>query len=331
MKRIFIFLLALNAVFTQAQKPAFYLGFDEIFDNREFNGRYGMPQTIFAERINSGLRFSFDSIHSIRTGINYMYENGHELLAVRPQIDLSYHYSGSRFEAAFGSFSRRQLMDYPLILLSDSLDYYRPNLEGGSLAWNWTVGRIKGRAHYWIDWMGRQTTQVRESILTGLDLKVEAGIIYAKLITVRYHLARTRAEDDQNSVYDEGAFLAMLGLELSKVFGFDELDISSGYMKIYEWPRRTRLNWFQGWYSEIRAGRGIFDFKAAHYLGEGFALRFGHPLYAADHYGRLDFFIDPFRSSRVRSKIGWSMHLFPGEGVYHSQQLLISVFLRPLS
>ena len=56
-----------------------------------------------------------------------MYEFGGELLGVTPQIDLYYSYNTEKLQMYFGSFPRRDLMNYPLFLLTDSLDYYGRN------------------------------------------------------------------------------------------------------------------------------------------------------------------------------------------------------------
>lgn len=47
--------------------------------------------------------------------------------------------------------------------------------------------------------------------------------------------------------------------------------------------------------------------------------------YRAGHYGRLDFFTDPFRIQNIDSKIGWNIHIVAGKGIHHSQQLLMCV------
>ena len=132
MNRILITLLfgLLPAFSGLSQTPGFYLGFDGILDNREYFTPYGIHQTIFGARINPGVAFSWDTVHQVRVGLNYMYEFGGELLGVKPQIDLYYSYNAGHIRFLFGSFLRRELLDEPLMLMTDSHDYYRPNLEG---------------------------------------------------------------------------------------------------------------------------------------------------------------------------------------------------------
>ena len=68
-----------------------------------------------------------------------------------------------------------------------------------------------------------------------------------------------------------------------------------------------------------------FGLNGVYYYGTPIQFEYGDPFYRAGNYGRLDFFIDPFSNSKIESKIGWNIHMIPGEGIHHSQQILISV------
>jgi hypothetical protein len=306
-----------------AQKPRFYLGFDQILDNREYFTEYGYHQTMFGARLNTGAFFSFDTIHQIRAGINYMYEYGGEFLGVKPQIDLYYSYCTERIDLFVGSFSRRERMDYPLMLLTDSLNYYRPNMEGASVRYTWGWGTVHG----WVDWTGRETEETRESILAGIDATLKTGVFYLKAISTRYHLARTTAANDNNRLRDDGALVALLGMDLSERTWFHLLDISTGMASTYLRARPGDFVWNQGWLTQLDTRKGIFGLKASWYMGDPSPLRYGDRLYSHGDYGRFDFYIDPFHNPRISSKIGWNLHWLPGDGLYHSQQLLISISL----
>ena len=325
MKRsiIHIVLLSLCVIPGVAQTPRFYLGFDQILDNREYFTDYGYPQTIFGARINTGASFSFDSVHQIHVGINYMYEYGGELLGVTPQIDLYYSYRSDRLDFFVGSFPRRELMDYPLLQLTDSLDYYRPNMEGASVRYSWGWGTVHG----WVDWTGRETEEIRESILAGFDATLKAGIFYFNTMATRFHLARTTAADDSNQIRDDGSLVVMAGGDLSERVGLDRLDLSSGWVSTYLRVRPAGYNWNHGWLTQLDLRKSIFGFRGSWYMGGPSPLLYGDRLYSHGDYGRLDFYIDPFRNPRITSKIGWSLHFLPGEGILHSQQILIHINL----
>jgi len=316
-----IILLLLCVLSGFAQSPRFYLGFDQILDNREYFTDYGYHQTIFGARINTGASFTFDSTHQIHAGINYMYEYGGDLLGVTPQIDLYYSYRSDRLDLFVGSFPRRGRMDYPLLLLTDSLDYYRPNMEGASVRYNWDWGTVHG----WVDWAGRETEEVRESILAGFDATLRAAVFYVSTIATRYHLARTTAADDNNQLRDDGSLVVVAGVDLSERVGLDRLDFSSGWVSTYLRARPDEVVWNQGWITQLDMRKGFFGIRGSWYMGDPSPLLYGDRLYSHGDYGRFDFYIDPFRNPCITSKIGWNLHMLPGEGLYHSQQLLIQI------
>ncbi|MCK5135276.1 MAG: hypothetical protein KAR19_05765 [Bacteroidales bacterium] len=319
----YIGLVFFASLYSTAQTPEFYLGFDQILDNREYFTPYAKHQTIFGARINAGASFSLDSVHSVHAGINYMYEFGGELLGVEPQIDLYYRYKTENLQIYFGSFPRRDLMNYPLFLLTDSLDYYRPNIEGASIRYSWDWGTVHG----WVDWTGRASEDTRESILAGIDATFRAGLFYFSPTLTRYHLARSEAADDHNHIRDDGAIMLLAGIDLSDRIPLDLFNFASGLATTYERTMPSDYLLFNGWFSQLDMKRSIFGIKGIYYLGDSSPLLYGEPLYSSGNYGRLDFFVDPFKNPRISSKFGWNLHFLPGEGILHSQQILIHISL----
>jgi hypothetical protein len=326
-----ILILLLLSLSSGAQAPRFnaefYLGFDQILDNREYFTEYGVHQTFFGARVNPGMAFRFDSLHAVRVGFNYMYEFGGTFLGVRPQLDLNYSYSGDHLRVRFGSFPRREVMDYPLILLTDSLHYYRPNTEGASIQYTWDMGPVEGSAHGWVDWMGREDTITREAIHAGGDLTFRWKMLYVTGMATRYHLARTTSPTDMNQIRDDGSIVGMAGLDLSGYLFFDRFDISSGMVTTYRRQRPSINQWFTGWYSELNMRFRFMGLKGSYYFGDGSPLALGDPLYSYGNYARIDLYFDPFKNPRITSKFAWCFHILPWEGLFHSQQVLVQVKL----
>jgi hypothetical protein len=319
-----IVLLLLLSFPGRAQEPDFYLGFDQILDNREYFTEYATHQTYFGVRINPGVSFGFDSMHSINLGVNYMYEFGGEWLGVKPQIDLFYSFSAEKFQVKLGSFPRKEVMEYPLFSLADSLQYYRPNVEGASIRYNWEWGSFHG----WVDWMGRENDTTREAIHAGFDATINLGLAYLSATTTRYHLARTTSPADNNQIRDDGSLMILAGIDLSDRVFLTKLNMASGVASTYLRQRPDpSFTWSHAWYTSIDLRYRIFGIKGSYYLGGPSALLLGDPLYSSGNYGRIDFFVDPFKNPRISSKIGWNLHMIPGDGLYHSQQILVSVML----
>lgn len=317
---LFLFITLLPGL---AQKPVFYLGFDHILDNREYHTDYGYSQTIFGVRINPGAYVTFNSIHQIHAGINYMYEFGGKLLGVKPQIDLYYSYQSEKIDLFLGAFPRRDLVNYPLMVLTDTIKYYRPNMEGASIRYHneWVS------VHVWVDWINKVSNDIRESVLAGADLKLKSGAFYLKGITTRGHLARTTSADDKNHVRNEGSLLAMIGMDLAELCGIERFDLSSGRVSTFLHTYQGGYDWNHGWLSQLDIRKGMFGVMGSWYMGDPCTLTYGDRLYNHGDYGRIDFYIDPFRNPHITSKIGWNLHWLPGDGLYHSQQLLIQINL----
>jgi len=196
-------------------------------------------------------------------------------------------------------------------------------MEGASIQYSWNWGSLHG----WVDWTGRATEEIRESILGGFDATIRTGVLYFTTIATRYHLSKTEAVHDRNRIRDDGSVLLVAGIDLSEKTQLDLLDFSTGYAGTYERTMPDSYHWFSGWLSELDLKYRIFGFKGSYYLGASSPLRYGDPLYSSGNYGRLDFFVDPFRNPRISSKFGLNLHLLPGDGIYHSMQILIHIQL----
>lgn len=325
MKRLLIF-LALTCSWAnamQAQSPRFYIGFDGILDNREYFTPYAMHQTIFGARINPGVAFTWDTVHQIHVGLNYMYEFGGDFLGVAPQIDLYYSFQGEQLQFRFGSFPRRELLNEPLMLMTDSLDYYRPNLEGAYIGTQWGWGSAQG----WVDWTGRETPDTRESILGGANVTLQNSWYSIISGVIWHHLAKTTADSDSHRIRDEGSVKVMAGADLSEKTLLDRLEFTTGWVATHTRTRPASTDWFHGWLSLLELKYKFAGISGSYYLGDPSPLSYGDRLYGSGNYGRLDFYIDPFKDARISAKISWNLHLLPGDGLYHSQQLLLYIRL----
>jgi len=250
-----------------------------------------------------------------------MYEFGGDLTGVVPQIDLYYSFTSKHLKMLFVSFPRRDLTDYPLFMLTDSLNYYRPNIEGSFIQYSWEWGTIHG----WVDWTGRATEEIRESIFVGLDATLTAGRFYFKPTTTRYHMAHTLAVDDATHIRDDGAIALIAGVDISDLVPLDFFSLSSGSMSTYMQARPADYVWAHGWLSELNVKHAIAGFKGTYYKGGPSPLIYGDHLYRSGHYGRIDIYVEPFSNPRIAARFGCGVHLMIGDRVFHSQQVLIHI------
>ncbi len=320
-KSLLIIVLALSGLSVRGQRVGYDISFHQIFDNREYFSEYAFPQTIFGARLDASLVFRIDTTHSFAAGLNYLYEHGSSILSVPPQVTLYYAYRSDQMDMALGSFPRRNRVDMPLVFLTDTLNYFRPNIEGGYLSYVSSFFEVYG----FIDWTGRVATNTRESFLAGMDASFRLSHFFLNPSILMYHEARSYQRSDAHPIRDNGVMSMMAGYGVDNNKEPLSVKLSAGYILSYDRLRPAELEWGRGWIAHVDFRYTIFGFKGVYYFGTPVVFEYGDPFYQSGNYGRMDIFADPFRKENIDSKIGWNIHFVPGEGVHHSQQLIMRV------
>ncbi len=319
-KPVLILLLFLQTGLLKAQAPAFYVRFDQIMDNREYFSPYAWPQTILGARLNTGLRFQLDSVHFLSAGVNYMYEYGGALNGIPLTIDLYYHYKGEHIKMWFGSFPRRDKLEYPLVLLSDTLNYYRPNMEGGLVRWEGQLGYLQA----WADWTSRQTEVVKETFLAGLEGYQHSGIWMASQHIYMYHRASTVNNVTHEPIRDNGGAALLTGLDLSDYTVLDRLLLDAGVVGSYDRVRPDPYGFAWGGLVRLRSLYRFAGLDLTWYRGDPQILAYGDTFYRSGNYLRADLYVKLFRRYGIDARVGLSLHFTAGD-LNNSQQVLISV------
>jgi hypothetical protein len=319
-KSLIIIVLAIAFLPVRGQRPGHEISFYQIFDNREYFSEYAFPQTIFGARLDASLVFSIDSLHRFAAGLNYLFEHGSSVFGVPPGVNLYYTYQSDQLELAFGAFPRKGRIGMPLVFLTDTLNYYRPNVEGAYVA----LEKEHMEMYGFVDWTGRVSETTREAFLVGMDASFSYAHFFLNPSFLMYHNARSYHPADAGPIRDNGIFSLVAGVSAG---GEKELsmELSAGYLASYNRFRPDSFTWGKGWITNISLRYTIFGFKGVYYFGTPIAFEYGDPFYRAGRYGRVDIFADPFKLENIDSKIGWNMHFVPGEGLHHSQQLLMCV------
>jgi len=316
---ILFFTLALSSPL-QSQRFEWLAGFDGFLDNREYYTIH-MPQTIFGSRFRAEVGGSIDGIHRLRAGINYLYEFGTAIDAQKPNLTLYYEYHNQGVRLFAGAFPRRDLLHFPLALLSDTLHYYRPNIEGlyARYSWSW------GRQNAFLDWTSRQTDTIQERFMAGTSGKLFFRDFFLSNYFLLSHFAGASVYDPDHSVNDNMGYNIDLGVDLSGRTFLDSLCISVGVLGSLDRLRAEGDDWhtpvgFLGQATFLYRFAGV---SASYYAGEGQRLLYGDPFYRLGRYGRLDLLLIPFRSGPLSLKIDVGLH-FAGGQVDYSQQLWLS-------
>ncbi|GAA4784651.1 hypothetical protein GCM10023231_10480 [Olivibacter ginsenosidimutans] len=278
-------------------------------DNREYVKAGLYSQSILGIRLAPEVGFSLDSTHRIRFGVNFLQEFGAKPFVdkVYPTIYYNYEHSGLSFY--LGAFPRQDLLDtYPRSILNDTLNYYRPNIEGLFFRYrNATVSQ-----QIWIDWTSRQTAVDREQFMVGLSGKVKTGIFFFTHYATMLHTANTLNGD--YPVRDNASLLMQVGVDLSERWRLDSLTIAAGGLASLDRIRsvygsRTP----KGFIADIHAAYKAWVLHDTFYKGQAHDILFGDRFYTKDTYNRLDLGWRPFRTGNVEGYFMLSLHFTPGE------------------
>ncbi|MGK6351236.1 hypothetical protein [Parapedobacter sp. DT-150] len=308
----FLFVVLLSVVNAHAQDIGWNVHFHGFADNREYAKSNRYSQSILGVRIAPEIMLSLDSVHYLHSGVNFLHEFGstaYDAKNMSPTI--YYQYKQRGFDFYIGMFPRRDLLaGYHRAILIDTLNYYRPNIEG--MLW-----RYENRVFHqqlWIDWTSRQTEEHREQFMVGLSGRVNMGLWYLSHNVMLWHNAGRMNNTDPNElpVRDNGAALVKIGIDLSGSV-LDSLDISGGGIVaydrlrgVYDW--RTPAGVMVDGYAEYKK---IFVANTL-YAGESLDIAYGDRFYTADFYDRLELGWKPLQYKGLEGKFTLSFHFTPG-------------------
>lgn len=307
-KLIGIFIFICWFFINKAQEPFWSAGFYGFFDNREYVNDYTQAQTMFGSSISLQGGISFNHIHSIAAGTNLLYEFGNTNNTI-PHFTLYYSLEKDWIDFAIGAFPRYEIINHPRVLLSDTLNYYRPNVEGMYINFkrNW------GNHSFWIDWTSRQTNTNRETFLIGGEGNLRQGIFIYQHHLLMYHYARPAIPIPGDHLRDNGGLIATLGIDISRKTVFDSLVIRSG--GVFSADRLRNVYDFKfplGFMVKGNITYKIIGLRVLYYTGDSQDLMLGDRLYLAGHYARLDGLLMPFQNPAIDAEIKFSIHFING-------------------
>jgi hypothetical protein len=302
-----------------SQKPVFKGTFEGIGDNREFSGGHSLSQTILGTRGAVEAAFELGN-HRLTAGISHLYEFGSPPDYHKPELILFYQFSDNKTTFHFGSFPRRELINFPLAMLTDTLLYYRPNIQGmrGEFRWDW------GSQNAWVDWTGRQDEQVRESFTAATSGKISAGQFSLNNYFLLNHLAHSRPRQPHEHVNDNLGFALLTGWESGDstawtgflragVLGsvFRERSVTDGTVNATSFLAESQLKFNQfAWRNTIHSGKGHI-FMA------------GDPFYRRNNYLRSDLIWYFIRHKKINGRFNLSFHITDWKDFDQSQQISI--------
>ncbi len=306
---------------TKAQQIGLEVDLFGYADNREFKSRYTEDKTYFGTILAPQLYFALDSNNRIFGGIQYKQDFGkHAQNGFSVSPIAYYNYKDKRFDFALGHMPRYdRLKNIPLMVLSDTLLYERPNLEGMYFSYR----NNKMQQAVFIDWLSKQSHDYRERFIVGLSGKYTFGRFYIADDALLYHNALTSNDSIEEHIQDNGIALVRAGIDISHLTFLDSLTIDAGIAIGFDRIRSEyELKASKGFISNIHLAYKRFYLKNTLYLGDVQNLPMGDSFYHRNRYDRLDIGWMPFKKGPIEGKFTASFH-FDSEQISNQQSFTL--------
>ncbi len=293
--------------------------FDGIGDNREYFSGYAIPQTILGTRGAFEIGLEIDK-HRIRIGSSKLFEFGSGIDFHKPKIILYYQYSDKTKEFLMGSFARKNRIDFPLAMLTDTLLYYRPNIEGlyTELKWDW------GKQNIFADWVSRQTDTIRENFTVGFSGEISHNNLFLQNYFIMYHDAGPAIDIPGDHIKDYIGYALQIGLKTnddSKIDGYIKAGIlNSNYRERNVTNGNIAGNsFFAGLYAKYKN----YAIKSTLSAGGSHVFAQGDHFYHAKNYLRTDVIWYLINHENVKGVFNLSFHITDWKNLDQQQQLSI--------
>ncbi len=317
--KLLLFILAFLPVSVAAQSFEYQVLFEGIGDNREFFSGKANSQTILGSRGAFELGVSHGQ-HKIMGGISQLHEFGSAIDYHKPRLTLYYQFSDEKKDFLFGAFPRRGRIDFPLAMLTDTLLYYRPNLEGlfGEVRWTW------GHQNGFVDWVSRQTDINRENFMAGFSGKIFHNSLFFENHLLLFHDAGPAIDFPGDHIKDYLGFALQGGI---RTFADP---VRSGYIKAgvlgSSFRERSVTNGFIHSFSLFAEANGRwhnYGLKTVLHSGAGHRFAYGDLFYRLNSYWRTDVIWYFLNHKNVRGKFNLSFHVLDWNDLDQQQQLSI--------
>ena len=319
MKKIFILLLTIISFTALSQKFEYQVLFEGIGDNREYFSEKAMPQTILGSRGAFEVGLKIDN-HRIRTGLSHLLEFGSEIDYHKPRLTLYYQFKEDKKEFLFGAFPRREKIDFPLAMLTDTLLYYRPNIEGmfGEVHWNW------GKQNGFVDWVSRQTDVKRENFMAGFSGEVFYKNLFLQNYLLLFHDAGPAIDIPGDHIKDYLGYAIQAGIRTSSE-SLLKGDLKAGVLNS-SFRERSVTDGFvnsSSFFAEANGRYKNYGIKSVLNAGGGHRFAYGDRFYRVENYWRTDVIWYFINHKNVRGRFNLSFHVIDWNDLDQQQQISI--------
>jgi len=319
MKKLLTILFVLITFLGNSQDFEYQVLFEGIGDNREYFNDIAYPQTILGARGAFEVGVKFDN-HRIRGGLSQLLEFGSDIDAQIPKLTLYYQFKNDKNEFLFGAFPRRDKIDFPLAMLTDTLLYYRPNIEGmfSELHWEW------GRQNAFIDWISRQTDYNSEIFTAGTSGEIFVQNLFLQNYILMTHDAVPIIRTADTHIEDYLGFALQAGIRTRENSAFD------GYIKAgvlgSSFRQRSVTDGYinaASFFAEAKGRYKVFGIKSVLSSGGSHKFAYGDLFYRAKNYSRTDAIWYFINHEKVKGVFNLSFHVIDWKELNMQQQLSV--------
>jgi hypothetical protein len=204
-------------------------------------------------------------------------------------------------------------------MLTDTLMYYRPNIEGmySEVKWKW------GRENGFVDWVSRQTDVKREQFMAGFSGEIYHKSIFAENYLLLFHDAGPAIDIPGDHIKDYLGYSILGGVRTtSSPF---QGHVKAGVMTSY-FRERSVTNGFikaTGLYAEAWGKLKNYSLKSTLHSGAGHKFAFGDNFYRANDYWRTDVTWHFINHKNVKGIFTLSFHVIDWKELNQQQQLSV--------
>lgn len=319
MKRLLPLLLLFCTVALHAQNFEYEVLFHGIGDNREYFNPIAYPQTILGAR--GAFEIGVESNdHRVRGGLSELFEFGTEIDQQKPKLTLYYQFQGEAKEFLFGSFPRRGKIDFPLAMLIDTLQYYRPNIEGffGEVGWEW------GKQNAFVDWVSRQTDFHREQFMAGASGEIFYENLFLTNHILLFHDAKSAIQLPNDHIKDYFGYAVQAGMRTHRN-SIITAHIKAGILSSMYRNRGIADGFINAtsFFAETEGRYKNWSIKSVLSSGARHNFNFGDLFYRAKNYWRTDVLWHFINGEKVKGIFNLSLHWIDWKDLDQQQQLSI--------
>jgi len=298
-------------IFTEGtgQELKWKVGQYSFLDNMEYYNSYSKSQTIFGTQTFAQSSIAIDKYNEFTLGFDFLYEFGDEIRSENLYPRIYYHHSKEDINLYMGAFPRYNLKTVPPILLNDTIQYFRPNMEGVFLE----INRKGISQNIWIDWLSKQSENSYEIFLLGSTGKYNLNKFFVRYDFTLHHLATTATFMVNDHIRDNSGLNVLFGTNFVKSAILDTFYIATGLTISADRTRNVYdVDHRYGSITELLLFHKQFGIRSTNYIGEGQIIVAGDKLYSSEFYNRTDLIWRIFKNSPIKGLFEFSFHFLPG-------------------